>query len=60
VGRAKMLAYVEQPRLVRSRRHRAEELAFWLSLGPAVADHWLRGRRAQTLDCGRWLSVRGS
>ena len=35
VERARMLAYVDQARLAHSRRNRAQELAFWLSLGPA-------------------------
>jgi hypothetical protein len=59
-GRARMLAYVERARLSRSRRHRAEEMAFWLSFGTAGADHWLAGRTARTIDYGHWLPAAAS
>ena len=53
--RARMLAYVEQGWLLNTRRHRAEEVAFWLSLGRAGAARWLRRTPAQTVDYERWL-----
>jgi hypothetical protein len=53
--RARMLAYVEQGWLLNPRRHRAEEVAFWLSLGPDGAARWLRRTPAQTVDYARWL-----
>jgi hypothetical protein len=55
VERARMLAYVDQARLPRVRRNRAEELAFWLSLGPDGARHWLASRVAGSQDYLGWL-----
>jgi hypothetical protein len=53
--RARMLAYVEQGWVLNPRRHRAEEVAFWLSLGRGGAAQWLRRTPAQTVDYERWL-----
>jgi hypothetical protein len=55
VERARMLAYVDQAKLPRSRRNRAEELAFWIGLGPSGARHWLAGRAAGSQDYQGWL-----
>jgi hypothetical protein len=55
VERARMLAYVDQARLPRSRRNRAEELAFWIGLGSTGAHHWLAGRAAESQDYQEWL-----
>jgi hypothetical protein len=52
---ARMLAYVEHGWLLNPRRNRAEEVAFWLSLGRDGAARWLRGRTAQTVAYERWL-----
>jgi hypothetical protein len=50
LGRAeqrRLLAYVDEARLQWSRRHRAHELAFYLTLDRAGIERWLRGQEAR-------------
>lgn len=52
LGRAeqrRLLAYVGAARLPWSRRQRAHELAFYLALGRAGIDRWLRSRTARSV-----------
>jgi hypothetical protein len=55
IERAMMLAYVARGWLLNPRRHRAEEIAFWLSFGRQGADRWLHGKTALSTDYARWL-----
>jgi hypothetical protein len=50
LGRAeqrRLLAYVDQARMPWSRRQRAHELAFYLTLDRAGIERWLRGQEAR-------------
>ena len=53
LGRAdqrRLLAYVDQARLPWSRRHRAHELAYYLTLGRPGIERWLWGHRLDRPD----------